>query len=96
MKSLRKIFLIISFLPFLSFASIYGSERGFAGGRENGDFERNQGEFHRNEGIYGGYEGIGGAVVYPGYPDGYLLPDAVDPGEDEADAIYRANQHRGE
>ena len=40
----------------------------------------------------------GGGVVYPsyGYPTGgYLPPQPVKPGEDEADAIYRANQHSG-
>lgn len=39
----------------------------------------------------------GGVVIYPGYPGGeYLYPGEVKPGEDEADAIYRANQRPGE
>ena len=32
--------------------------------------------------------------TYPAYP-GYLAPGPVDPGQDEADQIYRENQHPG-
>lgn len=36
-------------------------------------------------------------VYYPPiYPGGYLPPAPVNPGRDEADDIYRQNQHRGE
>lgn len=63
----------------------------------------NYGDAYRRDGYgagYGGYYGggyYGGAPAYPayGYPaGGYLYPPGpVFPGEAEADAIYRANQH---
>lgn len=100
MKYLKSSLLILVLLPLLSFASNSKSEVSDRGGgaRANG-VERNEGL--RDDGVYGGNgEGAVAPAVYPagyGYPvGGYLYPGPVDPGEDEADAIYRANQHPGE
>lgn len=89
----------------LVFAHAYGStiaERGGDAAHSNYQGEQIQNHNYGNygnygyEGGYGGYEG-GVPVVTPVYPaGGYLLPGPVDPGQDEADAIYRANQHSGE
>lgn len=68
-------------------------ERFYNQGRNYGNY-RNYGG---NYGGYGGYRSYGGTVVYPAgyYPvGGYLYPDPVNPSQNEADAIYRANQHR--
>lgn len=47
--------------------------------------------------------GPNSGVAYPGYsypgyayPGQYLYPESIDPGQDEADAIFRANAHPGE
>lgn len=98
MKFLRKSLLLIATLPLLSFASMYSSNV-YGDARSNEQIERNQGDQLRNDGRYQNNGNFEGGVVYPGYgypAGGYLYPGVVDPGEDEADAIYRANQHSGE
>jgi hypothetical protein len=112
MKNMKKLLFLASLLPLMIITSSYKSEisdRGFGGGfRDSGRFDegynRNYGDYgdyggygYGSYGVYGGYGGYGG-VVYPyGLPaGGYLLPGPVDPGEDEANAIFRANEHPGE
>lgn len=101
----KKTCLLSALLAIFAFGYTYGStvaERGGGGGfhGSEGQVRQSQGEGdHRNGGYYGGYGGYEGGVpvVAPVYPGGgYLLPGPVDPGQDEADAIYRANQHPGE
>jgi hypothetical protein len=66
-------------------------------GYQGGEIQHQNRPYGYEGGYYGGYGGYEGGVVAPVYPGGgYLLPGPVDPGQDEADAIYRANQHPGE
>ena len=104
MKKIQKMFFLGAILNVLAFVPTHAAEvveRGGGGGYRGGNDARydNQGRYdnrYNNGGYYGegGYYGTPGVVV-PAY-GGYLLPGEVNPGEDEADAIYRANQHPGE
>lgn len=84
-----------------------GEARG--GNFHGGDFHNNAGERndygrdgnyggYGTHGGYGGYGGYAAPAVYPayGYPygGGNLYPGPVNPGEDEANAIFRANEHQ--
>jgi hypothetical protein len=92
---IRDMFFLASILNVLVFVPIHAAQVVDRGGYR-GDGARDVNAEAYDRGVYGegGYYGTPG-VIAPGY-GGYLLPGEVDPGQDDADAIYRANQHPGE